>query len=140
MITIRKAVISRVWPDRLRAETPASGSGRAESPASGPGRDEDPAPGADRDEDPAVARLRDLAGRLAAYRDLQVSVITYEDGHAELQVLHAGPPHHTEDTIDRGKFGGPEHAAPGWVVSLADEGGVQDVTDLIRAALQEAGV
>ena len=120
MITIRKAVISRVWPGRLRAEAPAAGPGQAE--------------------DPAAARLRDLAQRLAAYRDLQVSVITYEDGRAELQVLHAGPPHHTENTIDCGRFGGPDRPAPGWVVSLADEGGVQDVTDLIRAALQEADV
>ena len=119
MITIRKAVISRVWPDQLRAPAPD--------------------PGEDADAVPAAARLRDLAQHLAAYRDLQVSVITYEDGRAELQVLHAGPPHHTQDTIDCGKFGGPDRSAPGWVVSLADEGGLDVVADLIRATLQEAG-
>ena len=134
MITIRKAVISRVWPDQLRAPAPRPGEAADAVPAA----DADSVPGEAADAGQAAARLADLAQHLAAYRDLQVSVITYEDGRAELQVLHAGPPHHTQDTIDRGKFGGPDHPAPGWVVSLADEGGLNAVTDLIRAALQEA--
>jgi hypothetical protein len=111
MITIRTAVINRVWPDRSQ----------------------DPEP----DEDPAAARLRDLAQRLAAQRDLRVSVITYDDGRAELEVLHAGPPHHSVDSIDCEKFGGPDHCAPGWVVSLTEEGGLQDVADLVCDTLRE---
>jgi hypothetical protein len=31
-------------------------------------------------------------------------VITYQDGAAELEVLHTGPPHHTEPTIDSDRF------------------------------------
>jgi hypothetical protein len=113
MITIRKGVISRVWPDRRQAPAP--------------------------DEDPSAARLRDLALRLAAQRDLRVSVITYEDGRAELEVLHAGPPHPTAETIGRERLAGPDRAAPGWVVSLAAEGGLEDVADLVCAALRDEG-
>ena len=85
-----------------------------------------------------VPRLRDLAVRLAADRDLQVSVITYEDGRAELEVLRAGPPHYTEDTIDCAKFAGPDHPEPGWIVSLADDAGLQNATDLVRGTLLNA--
>ena len=35
---------------------------------------------------------------------LTVSVITYSDGRQELEVLHTGPPHHTEQTIDSDRF------------------------------------
>jgi hypothetical protein len=77
MITIRKAVASRVPPGQILALLEALTS---ESGTSGSGLD-----------DAAVAtRLRDLALHLASYRDLRVSVITYEDGSAELEVLHAG--------------------------------------------------
>jgi hypothetical protein len=113
MITINKAVVSRIPPDQVLA------------------RIDDLTPG----DDPAVARLRDLAVRLAADRDLQVSVIFYEDGRAELEVLHAGPPHYTEDTIDCAKFAGP---GPGWIVSLADDVGLQSATDLVRVTLLDA--
>ena len=51
----------------------------------------------------APAQLRELAVQLAADPDLTVSVITY-DGSQEVEVLYTGPPHRTEDTIDRWKF------------------------------------
>jgi hypothetical protein len=120
MITINKAVVSRVPPDQVQARIDAL------TPGAGPG------------DDAVAARLRDLAVRLAADRDLQVSVITYEDGRAELQVLHTGPPHYTEDTIDCAKFAGPDRPEPGWIVSLADDAGVQDATDLVRGMLLNA--
>ena len=47
-----------------------------------------------------TAPLRDLAAALAADPDLTVSVITYQDGTAELEVLHTGPPHRTPQTTD----------------------------------------
>jgi hypothetical protein len=122
MITIHKAVASRVPPDQILAGTRGAG------PDAGPGPDGDP----------AAARLRDLAVRLAAYRDLQVSVISYDDGRAELEVLHAGPPHYTEHTIDRAKFAGPDRPAPGWVVSLDGDAGLRSATDLIRGTLLNA--
>jgi hypothetical protein len=113
MITIRKGVISRVWPDRRQAPAP--------------------------DEDSSAGRLRDLALRLAAQRDLRVSVITYEDGRAELEVLHAGPPHPTAETIGRERLAVPDRAVPGWVVSLAAERGLEDVADLVCATLRDEG-
>ena len=60
------------------------------------------APGQIRDQASGLvsAPLRDLAVKLAADPDLTVSVITYSDGRHELEVLHTGPPHHTEDTVD----------------------------------------
>jgi hypothetical protein len=130
MITIRKAVARRVPPDQIRAGIDAliSGSGTSESGTAGSGLGDDA----------VAARLRDLALQLASYRDLQVSVITYEDGSAELEVLHAGPPHHTCDTIDRAKFAGRAAAEPGWVVDLGSDSALQHATDLIRAALLEA--
>ena len=41
----------------------------------------------------APAQLGELAVQLAADPDLTVSVITYDDGRAELEILHTGPPH-----------------------------------------------
>ena len=127
MITIRKAVATRVPPDQIRAviEALTSGSGTSGSGTSGPG------PG----DAEVAARLRDLALHLASYRDLRVSVIIYEDGSAELEVLHAGPPHHTCDTIDLAKFAGRPATRPGWIVDLAEACALQDTADLIRAAL-----
>jgi hypothetical protein len=166
MITIRKAVVSRVPPEQVRAgiEALTSGSGAAGSGAAGSGAagsgaagsgaagsgaaGSGPGPGAagrssgpgdDPGHDAVAARLRDLALLLASYRDLRVSVITYEDGSAALEVLHAGPPHHTADSIDHRKFAGRAATAPGWVVDLADDSALQHVTDLIRAALLEGG-
>ncbi len=88
MLTIRKAVATRIPPDQFRAGIEALTS-RSGTSGPGPGDAE------------VEARLRELALHLASYPDLRVSVIIYEDGSAELEVLHAGPPHHTEATIDR---------------------------------------
>jgi hypothetical protein len=125
MITIRKAVATRVPPDQIRAgiEALTSGSG-----TSGPG------PG----DAEVQARLRELALHLASYPDLRVSVIIYEDGSAELEVLHAGPPHHTEATIDRGKFAGQPAAESGWVVDLTGDSALERATDLICGTLRAA--
>ena len=71
MITICKTILSGTAPGQIRDQT----SGLASAP------------------------LRDLAVKLAADPDLTVSVITYSDGRQELEVLHTGPPHHTEDTV-----------------------------------------
>jgi hypothetical protein len=125
MITIRKAVASRVPPDQIRAAIEALASG-SETSGSGPGDAE------------VAARLRDLALHLASYRDLRVSVIIYEDGSAELEVLHAGPPHHTEATIDRGKFAGQPAAESGWVVDLAGDSALEHAAELIRGTLLKA--
>ena len=122
MITIRTAVARRVPPEQVQAVIEALTSG----------------PGSVQDEDEAAARLRDLALHLASYRDLRVSVITYDDGSAELEVLHAGPPHHTAATIDLGKFAGPSAAEPGWVVDLAGDAALEQATDLIRGTLLKA--
>jgi hypothetical protein len=123
MITIRKAVATRVPPDQIRAGIEALTS---RSGASGPGDAE------------VGARLRELALHLASYPDLRVSVILYEDGSAELEVLHAGPPHHTEATIDCGKFAGQPEAESGWVVDLTSESALERATDLIRGTLRAA--
>lgn len=130
MITIRKAVATRVPPDQIRAgiEALTSKSGTSRSGTSGPG------PG----DAEVEARLRELALHLASYPDLQVSVIIYEDGSAELEVLHAGPPHHTEATIDRGKFAGQPAAESGWVVDLTGDSALERATDLIRGTLRAA--
>jgi hypothetical protein len=123
MITIRKAVATRVPPGQIRAGIEALTS---RSGTSGPGDAE------------VEARLRELALHLASYPDLRVSVIIYEDGSAELEVLHAGPPHHTEATIDRGKFAGQPAAESGWVVDLTSESALEHATDLIRGTLRAA--
>jgi hypothetical protein len=130
MITIRKAVASRVPPDQLLAgiEALTSGSGTPESGTSGSGLGDAE----------VAARLRDLALHLASYRDLRVSVIRYEDGSAELEVLHAGPPHHTAATIDRGKFAGQPAIESGWVVDLAGDAALEHATELIRGTLLAA--
>ncbi len=130
MITIRKAVATRVPPDQIRAviEALTSGSGTSGSGTSGSG------PG----DAEVAARLRDLALHLASYRDLRVSVISYEDGSAELEVLHAGPPHHTEATIDRGKFAGRPATESGWIVDLTGDSALEHATDLIRGTLLAA--
>lgn len=110
-----------------------SGPGTPGPEACEPGTPE-PGPG----DTEAAARLRDLALHLASYRDLRVSVITYDDGSAELEVLHAGPPHHTAATIDCGRFAGRPAAEPGWVVDLAGDAALEQATDLIRATLLQA--
>jgi hypothetical protein len=123
MITIRKAVATRVPTDQIRAGIEALTS---RSGTSGPGDAQ------------VEARLRELALHLASYPDLRVSVIIYEDGSAELEVLHAGPPHHTEATIDCGKFVGQPAAESGWVVDLTSDSALEHATDLIRGTLRAA--
>ena len=117
-------------PDQIRAGIEAL---TARSGTSEPGTSE-PGPGNAEVE----ARLRELALHLASYPDLRVSVIIYEDGSAELEVLHAGPPHHTEATIDRGKFTGQPDAESGWVVDLTGDSALERATDLIRGTLRAA--
>lgn len=86
----------------------------------------------------APARLRDLAARLAARRDLTVSVITYDDdGAQELEVLHTGPPHRTEHTIDCRKFTR-QPGPPGWTLSIAGQSGLHDAVRLIHQTLVNA--
>ena len=125
MLTIRKAVATRVPPDQIRAGIEALAS-RSGTPGPGPGDAE------------VQARLRELALHLASYPDLRVSVIIYEDGSAELEVLHAGPPHHTEATIDCGKFAGRAATESGWVVDLTGDSALERATDLIRGTLRAA--
>ena len=125
MLTIRKAVATRVPPDQIRAGIEALAS-RSGTPGPGPGDAE------------VQARLRELALHLASYPDLRVSVIIYEDGSAELEVLHAGPPHHTEATIDCGKFAGRAATESGWVVDLTGDSALEHATDLIRGTLRAA--
>lgn len=76
MIKICKTVLSGAAPGRIREQT----------------------------EGLAPAQLRELAVQLAADPDLTVSVIAYDDGRVELEVLHTGPPHRTEHTIDCCRF------------------------------------
>jgi hypothetical protein len=115
MITIRKAVLNRIPADQIRAGL--------EDLARRPG---------------TTPRLRELALLLAGDRDLRVSVITYEDGSSELEVLHAGPPHHPAQASGRRKFGEPDADAPGWVAALADESALGDTAELIREMLRDA--
>lgn len=110
MITFHKTILSGATPQQIRDQT----------------------------SDLAPARLRDLAVRLAADPDLRVSVITYDDGSKEVEVLHTGPPHRTEDTIDRLKFTRPDPAASARALSVTSESGLQDAVDLVRATLLDA--
>ena len=110
MITICKTVLSGSVPGQIRDQT----------------------------EGLASAPLRDLAVQLAGDPALTVSVITYEDGTQELEVLHTGPPHRTEHTIDRRKFARQPSDAPARTMSIASPGGLQDAVALVRAMLREA--
>jgi hypothetical protein len=86
----------------------------------------------------ASASLRDLAVKLAADPDLTVSVITYSDGRQELEVLHSGPPHHTEATVDHRSFTRQAQERPGWTQSISSQAGLQDAVTAIRTALLNA--
>jgi hypothetical protein len=108
MITICKATLSGAAPDRIRAQTQ----------------------GLDCD------GLRDLAVKLAGDPDLTVSVITYADGSQELEVLHTGPPHHTEESIDSGRFARPAAPAPAPAAAHRRAPGVQHAAALVRTILQ----
>jgi hypothetical protein len=85
----------------------------------------------------APAQLRELAIQLAADPDLTVSVITYDDGRAELEVLHTGPPHRTEHTIDCCRFER-EPATPARTMSVSTPAALLDAAEMIRAILRDA--
>ena len=103
MITICKTVLSGAAPARIREQTEGLASGW----------------------------LRDLAVKLAGDPALTVSVITHEDSTQELEVLRTGPPHHTEQTIDSGRF----TRQPGRTLPIAEPPDVQDAVALVRAIL-----
>lgn len=92
----------------------------------------------DQTEGLAPAQLRDLAVQLAGDPDLTVSVITYDDGRLELEVLHTGPPHRTEHTIDRCRFTGQPQEEASRTLSIATPAGLQDAVTLVRAILLDA--
>jgi hypothetical protein len=86
----------------------------------------------------APAPLRELAAQLAADPDLTVSVITYDDGRAELEVLHTGPPHHTADTIDARAFTRDPAATPARTMPAATPDAARAAAAMIRAILRTA--
>jgi hypothetical protein len=86
----------------------------------------------------APAPLRELAVQLAADPYLTVSVITYDDGRQELEVLHTGPPHRTEHTIDPHRFTHQDGPATARTLSIATPGGLRDALALVRGILQDA--
>ena len=107
MITICKAILSGSTPAQIQEQTEGLTSGW----------------------------LRDLAVKLAADPALTVSVITFEDGTQELEVLHAGPPHHTEQTIDSCRFTRPAEQTPAQTVPVAEPPDVQNAVALVRSIL-----
>lgn len=86
----------------------------------------------------APAQLRALAVQLAGDPDLTVSVITYDDGRLDLEVLHTGPPHRTEHTIDHGRFTSQPQQEASRMLSIATPSGVQDAVTLVRSILLDA--
>lgn len=86
----------------------------------------------------APAQLRELAVTLAQDPDLTVSVITYENGMQELEVLHTGPPRHTEHTIDHRKFTRKPDATPPRILPIATRSALEDAVEAIRALLRDA--
>ena len=63
-----------------------------------------------------------------------MSVITYQDGTAELEVLHAGPPRRSpEDTR-------PGLAAAAWTVSVASAADLDDAVAVIRDLIRLAAI
>ena len=109
MIKISKTVLSGAAPGHIREQT----------------------------EGLAPAQLRELAVQLAADPDLTVSVITY-DGRQELEVLHTGPPHRTEDTIDCCRFEREPAATPARTMSVSTPAALLDAAEMIRALLWDA--
>jgi len=86
----------------------------------------------------APAQLRELAVQFAADPELTVSVITYDDGRAELEVLHTGPPHRTEHTIDCFRFEREPAATPARTMSVGTPDALLDAAEMIRAILWDA--
>jgi len=110
VITISKVVLSGSTPGQIRDQT----------------------------EGLAPAPLHDLAVQLADDPDLTVSVITYDDGTQELEVLHTGPPHRTEHTVDCRKFSRQPSGTQAQTLSIADPDGLQQAVALVQAILRDA--
>ena len=110
MITIGKAVLSGSTPGHIRDQTKGL----------------------------TPARLRDLAVQLAADPDLTVSVISYDDGRQELEVLHTGPPHRTEHTVDCRRFTRQSSGTQARTLSIADPDGLQAAVALVQSILRDA--
>ena len=86
----------------------------------------------------APAQLREPAVQLAVDPDLTVSVIAYDDGRQELEVLHTGPPHRTEHTIDCCRFEREPAVAPARTMSVSTPAALLDAAEMIRALLWDA--
>jgi len=86
----------------------------------------------------APAELRELAACLAEDPDLTISVITYADGRRELEVLHTGSPHRTENTIDRRKFTRQPRGAQARTLSITTPADLEDAIALVRSILLHA--
>jgi hypothetical protein len=84
------------------------------------------------------ARLRDLAVQLAGDPNLTVCVITCDDGTQELEVLHTGPPHRTENTIDRRRFSRQPSGPPARTLSIASQADIREAINLIHGILLDA--
>ena len=82
--------------------------------------------------------LRQLALSLAGDPELTVSVITYDNGAQELEVLHTGPPHRTEHTIDQRRFTHQPDAYPVRTLSITTQSAFADAIELIRGILRDA--
>jgi hypothetical protein len=78
----------------------------------------------------ASAPLRALAAALAADPALTVSVITYQDGTAELEVLHTGPPHRAPEATS------PRQLPPARTLPLATPADLADAAAMIRALIR----
>src|SRR5579859_1099197 len=107
MIAICKVTLSGSAPDRIREQTEGLESGC----------------------------LRDLAVKLASDSALTVSVITYADGRQELEVLHTGPPHHTEQAIGRRRRAVQAGQVPVQRLPIAGPPDVQNAAALVRTIL-----
>lgn len=110
MTTICKVVLSGATPEQIR----------------------------DRTEGLTPPGLRDLAVKLAEHPDLTVCVITSDDGTQEVEVLHTGPPHCTEDTIDCRRFSREPARTPARTLSIASQTGLQEAIGLIQDILLDA--
>jgi hypothetical protein len=109
MITIRKDILSSATPQQIREQTTH-----------------------------LTPTLRALAISLAQDVNLTVSVITYQNSAQELEVLHTGPPHRTEHTIDQRRFTDQPDASPVRTLSIATQSAFADAVELVRAILWDA--
>jgi hypothetical protein len=110
MISIRKDILSGATPQQVRDLTAGLTS----------------------------VQLREMAVSLAEDPDLTVCVITYDTGAQELEVLHTGPPHRTEHTIDQRKFTRQPDATPARTMSVTTQPALRDAVEMIRAILWDA--